>query len=110
MKLEEYELEIIYKKGKQYANADALSRINFNAIENESVINNPGDVDKDILDFLKNCAENPIDSVAGPSKRNTQPKFKILQDIQITPPFPINNNDLFTNYSCKDKTTINDLY
>lgn len=43
LKLEEYDYKIIYKKGKYNTNADCLSRITLNALEDESVISNPGD-------------------------------------------------------------------
>ena len=52
LKLEEFDNEIMYKKGKQNTNADALSRIQLNAIETESVINDPGDINIDIDQFL----------------------------------------------------------
>ena len=42
LKLEEYDYEIIYKKGKYNTNADALSRIQINALDDDiqSMINN----------------------------------------------------------------------
>lgn len=43
LKLEEYNYEIIYKKGKLNTNADALSRIPINVLEDESLINHQGD-------------------------------------------------------------------
>lgn len=60
LKLEEYNYEIIYKKGKQNINADALSRIKLNALETESTINQPGDINKDITHYLRELAEDPI--------------------------------------------------
>lgn len=54
LRLEEYDYEIVYKKGKLNTNADALSRIAVNGLENKSIINNPGDTDSETLDYLRN--------------------------------------------------------
>lgn len=62
LKLEEFNYEIIYKKGKQNTNADALSRIQLNANETESLINNPGEANDDIINYLRELAEHPIDN------------------------------------------------
>lgn len=62
IKLEEFDYTIIYKKGTQNSNVDALSRIQLNIYENESIMNNPGDSDNDIISYLRNLAENPIDN------------------------------------------------
>ena len=58
LRLEEFDYEIAYKKGKYNTNADALSRVQINAIETESMIANPGDVDIVALETLRNIAEN----------------------------------------------------
>lgn len=46
LRLKEFDCQIIYKKGKQNTNANALSRIEINALEDESIINHPGDVNR----------------------------------------------------------------
>lgn len=61
LKLEEYNYTIVHKKGKQNTNADALSRIQLNANETESIINQPGQIDRDIVEYLRELAENPLD-------------------------------------------------
>jgi len=117
LKLEEYDYEIIYKKGTHNTNADALSRIpkiDLNALENESTVNNPGEVDADILEFLKNLAENtnlgnpsipPKD--CNPQPTSTLPdndampstsNVRILSDICIAPP-TVEENDSSSNSS-----------
>lgn len=68
LKLEEYDYEIVYKKGKQNQNADALSRIQINALESESIFNNPGDIDVDIDQFLNQF----INENNNPSNLNTR--------------------------------------
>lgn len=62
LKLEKYDFEIVYKRSKQSTNADALSRIQLNINETEAIENNPGDVSKDILEYLKELAENVIET------------------------------------------------
>lgn len=54
LKLEEYDYDICYKKGKQNTNADALSRIEINAFENESLIVNTGDLDDELENIIQN--------------------------------------------------------
>ena len=61
LKLEECDYDIVYNKGKLNLNADALSRIKLNAIENESMIDNPGNIDQDqfeTLEYLKQLAKS----------------------------------------------------
>lgn len=96
LKLEEYDFEIIYKNGKQNTNADALSRIQLNNNETDSIVNNPGDVNQDVLDYLRQLAENPTETInpQTPDETqnteslvdqpiNNQQKINIIQDIQI---------------------------
>lgn len=58
LRLEEFDFTIVYKKGKQNLNADALSRIHLNVYENESVKNNPGDSNQTITDYMQQFAES----------------------------------------------------
>lgn len=61
LKLEEFDYQVIFKRGRANTNADALSRIELNAIENESVIANPGEVDDDISRYLnEDIAESNV--------------------------------------------------
>lgn len=88
LKLEEFDYQIIYKKGRQNCNADALSRIQLNIHENESIINNPGDSNKEIVDYLRNLAENPTqnDPVPIGDPIPSTSKIQITSDIQIASP------------------------
>lgn len=111
LKLEEYDYNIVYKKGKINTNADALSRIPINALEEESLINHPGDADKDILDFLKTLSENPFEEEADDPQPSTstdpkpaKQKIKIIQDIQIRPP----DNDSEGTPHSQNEETINE--
>lgn len=114
LKLEEFDYDIVYKKGKLNTNADALSRITINALENESIINNPGEINSDILDYLRNCAENPIQHDPEPQKPESSnsesdrrnPKIKILQDIRLGPSdVTENDNATSTQHSTCEETT-----
>lgn len=82
LKLEEYDYEIIYKNGKQNTNADALSRIQINALENESTVNNPGDINLETVEFLRDVAQSSNSNLNQP---NSKQEIQILQDIQIAP-------------------------
>lgn len=106
LKLEEFDYDIVYKKGKLNTNADALSRVTINPLETESVINNPGEVNNDILEYLRNLSENPIQNNPEPTTPKS-PKTKILQDIQIRPPF--DNEERSTQHSTYNETTTNGI-
>lgn len=104
LKLEEFDYTIKYKPGKTNI-ADPLSRINLNAIETESHVNNPGDIDFDIDQFLtefnelqnpeqinpnNNSIENPINinpennsetDTAHSGESSSEPNFALLDEI-----------------------------
>lgn len=76
LRLEEYDYTVEYKKGSCNTNADCLSRICVNAInDNESLINNPGNINNDVVEYLKNLAENFIPD-------NSEPLSPILNKQQ----------------------------
>ena len=113
LKLEEFEYEIRYKKGKNNQAADALSRnpTDLCAVETDSVYNNTGDSDEIIKDFLINPEELPnlddlrIDEFLDKNEinpnqtenRNQQEKINIISDIQIVPPTQPVNPDTDSN-------------
>ncbi|CAH1969191.1 unnamed protein product [Acanthoscelides obtectus] len=117
----DHQYEIIYKKGKCNTNADALSHIHVNAVESASVINNPGDIDQDIQDYLNQLFANKqslpdleentlalLNSDLGNPITASQPldssrKIHILQDIQVAPPNNIQNS--VSHESPKDSET-----
>jgi hypothetical protein len=93
LKLEEYDYEILYKKGKHNTNADALSRIEINAVEddNSSIIVNIGDTMTEISqvtdEYLNNSDHVP--QSAAPKSVEPTPstsKIKIISNVQIKPP------------------------
>lgn len=102
LKLEEYDYTIIYKSGKQNTNADSLSRISLNALETESILNNPGDIDNVIDKYLNDIDTNfpdqinneeymeLIDDLENIITQNPEPtptpRINIIDNIQIRPP------------------------
>ena len=93
LKLEEFDYQICYKKGKQNTNADALSRVEINMTENESVLENPGDIDEEINQYIRNEKNKnlTLEEVQGLKdiinpKIQNQNKINIISDIQLRPP------------------------
>lgn len=96
LKLEEFNYEIIYEKGKQNTNADALSRIDINTIENKedslSLAVNlvpMEQLDQTDDDYLNDPNKIPVPdspSISNLIQDKTESKIKILSDIQIKPP------------------------
>lgn len=114
LKLEEYDYEIIYKSGKQNLNADALSRISLHALETESTLNNPGDIDLDIDKFLNDLTNNPqegdnteISKIIEELERPTTSRINIIQDIRI--PAPTNTTDTDTVHTANANETLADM-
>lgn len=128
LKLEEYDYTIIYKSGKQNTNADTLSRIPLNALETESILNNPGDITTDIDKFLNDVDKNlfekidndeyfkiineldlPLDpSAVEPSPLPSTSRIKILENIQIRPPND-NTSSTDTAHSTNVDETLNEI-
>ena len=118
LKLEEFDYTIIYKSGRQNTNADALSRIQLNALETESIINNPGDITFDIDKFLEESSSqidpvilNPdevsltLKSIENTPKEKTQ-KVNVIQDIRINTK---SSNTSETVHSANANETKNDI-
>lgn len=114
LKLEEYDYDITYKAGKTNTNADALSRVQINILDNESLIANPGDIDTVTLETLRDMAENVLDqNNQSIQKQNENPstsqnsqqkieKIKIISDIRINAPDQSTSD---TQHSTNNETT-----
>src|SRR5699024_8084703 len=85
LKLEEYDYEIIYKKGKQNSNADSLSRVQLNMLENESVVNHPGEINRETVEFLRYLAEHPEEFLDHDQPQSDSQSDRPL----VTPPNPL---------------------
>lgn len=85
LKLEEFDYEIIYKQGKNNTNADALSRIQIHAIENEKEEDNMSLFPNYDSDDLPHLSNTDLDEILLYLNNDTEPKIKILSDITITP-------------------------
>lgn len=96
LRLEEFDYEIIYKKGSLNTNADALSRIPINALETESLVNCPGNIDNDVSEFLNdnfdpnNITNEMVAETIKEIEHDCQPKINIISDVLIR---PSNNNN-----------------
>lgn len=60
LKLDEYDYNIVHKKGKENKVADALSRIEINNRENDNSLLSEGDLDVEISSVLPNVNELPV--------------------------------------------------
>lgn len=118
LKLEEFDYEIKYKKGKQNLNADALSRVEIHPMENESMIGNPGDIDDEInqyieraetkettleeLDLINDVFNQKEPKDNGPDK--SIKRINVISNIQIRPPTKnqIDNTDNDTLHSAAE--------
>lgn len=54
LKLEEYDFDVVYNKGKHITNVDALSLVELNPLKNESMIVNTGNLDVELGNIIKN--------------------------------------------------------
>lgn len=95
---------------------NALSRVQINILENESVIANPGDIDTVTLETLRNMAENVLQPINNESENNhNNPNPQITQNLQqksdkiniisdiLIPPAPRQSDD--TQHSTANETT-----
>lgn len=124
LKMEEFDYEIRYKKGKQNLNADALSRIEINLTEEESIIGNPGDINDEIdkylqksenqdatieeLDLLREVfnPEETEESNHQATSKNSN-KISIIANVQIRPPINQNESDNETVHSAVENPILN---
>lgn len=122
LKLEEYDYEIIYKKGKLNTNADALSRVEIHPLEIESILNedgasiiaNPADptdfpiplveLSPDEIDRLLSDdseKDNSRDSTTRSSPISkpsiSKGKINVINDVRIRPP-PSDNETNHTSH------------
>ncbi|CAH3973768.1 unnamed protein product [Pieris brassicae] len=113
LKLEEYDYEIIYKKGKINSTADALSRYPVNAIlptENPNNIPNPQDItlDSGLMDILVTPPSfNPDDAFTSPIPMETTSHPEIqIDNISDSPIDPQKVLDEFLNLESQPDTGI----
>jgi len=103
LKLEEYNFELIHKKGKLNANADALSRIQLNAVfsdENNKTNNESGEMICDEL--IKN---SEIYQTPGPSKSK---RIKIIEDMLIKPSDELEEENIEESSSINENESTKD--
>lgn len=77
---------------------DAFSQIDINVLKNESIVNNPGDIDQETLEYLHNLTENLIYSTCIDEQPKSNRKIKIILNVQIQ---PIDNQNPETGDSTK---------
>lgn len=95
LKLEEYDYEIIYKKGKNNTNADSLSRIQINPIEDDQLSILPNFDPNEIPQLYSDELDEIFGTLNQKSTHSELPaqqdKINIISDIQIRPPNRENN-------------------
>ena len=117
LKLEEYDFEIIHKKGKLNANADALSRVileQLNALEDDTSSVHPTvgeDLNKLIEDLLRDEVDISPDNLPNTSFANSVPKktskgkdMEILK--QFLRPEDENSNTVHSNQEDEPRKSI----
>lgn len=123
LQLEEFDYNVVYKKGTCNTNADALSRIELNALENDSVTGNPGDIseeinkyflsneDSDSTEFENYLIPDETEEISAETLESlndlfnpdaVRNKINIISDIQIRPP---SNDD--TVHSASENPVLN---
>lgn len=89
LELGEYDFEIVYKKGKQNTNADALSRIKINMIDDEKSLSSADESFKaaviDISDAEEDSAESEIISLDSDDESPTQTIESTNDAIDVKP-------------------------
>ncbi|XP_066260447.1 uncharacterized protein [Euwallacea similis] len=109
--LQEFDYQIIYKKARQKTNVDALSRIQLNVYDNESVVNNPSDTVRNIKEYLeqqtKISAQGDDDDTNKPDP--SQRKIKVISDIRlhsVNLPHMYNSNETVHNHQADRENTV----
>ena len=105
LKLQEYDYEIVYKKGKQNSNADCLSRIQINPIEDDQMSIFPN-FDPDEIPQLP---PEELDEILNtPFEVPSNEKINIISDIIVRPAQP--STDLETKHSSLENPVIGAPY
>lgn len=110
LKLEEFNYEVQYKKGSLNTNADALSRIEINAIENQSILGNPGDINREIDHYIeeernRSLSQEEIqelNDIIRPVEAETNTSnINVISDIQIQAPSRESDDITVPTFSCR---------
>lgn len=85
LKLEEYDYEIVYKKGKQNTNADSLSRIQINPIEYDQLSMIPQVDPNDIPQIPLEDLDEILNSLPEEKPSRAKPKINIISNKILRP-------------------------
>lgn len=99
LKLEEFNYDVVYRKGQTNTIADALSRIPVNVLENESILNNPGEINEDVLEYLQLSKNKQVPSTSQ-QVQSTQPSSNMLSNTSS-----IEEQNITTQHSNFHETT-----
>lgn len=105
LKLQEYDYEIIYKKGKQNSNADCLSRIQINPIEDDQMSIFPNFDPEEIPQLPPEELDEILNTISEKPKND---KINIISDIILRPAQP--STDLETKHSSSENPVIGAPY